>query len=170
MTATRLPSATASRRGLWSRWAGGGVLAVGALLAAACSHDHGAASGVCATEMRADAYQAGMVKNGMQSQLSFRLVESQPGPPIKGDNLWMLQLLDGAGKGLSGAQLTVSPFMPDHGHGTSVKAVIEDLGGGSYKLSPVNLFMAGLWVVTISATVPSSSKTDQTTFSFCVEG
>lgn len=123
----------------------------------------------CATEARAESYSAGMEKLGAQNALKVRLIESMPGPPQKGDNVWRLQISDGAGTAISGASVTIVPFMPDHKHGTSVKAVVKDQGGGEYSVAPVNLFMPGLWETTINVQTSGGAK-DKAIFSFCVDG
>jgi hypothetical protein len=123
----------------------------------------------CATETRADAYRAGLEKSGTQKSMSVRLLESKPGPPMKGDNVWRVQLLDPKGAPMSGAALTVTPVMPDHHHGTSIKAVVQEQGGGEYRVAPINLFMPGLWTITF-ALRHKDGALDQAVFSFCVDG
>ena len=52
------------------------------------------------------------------------------------------------GEPATGLQLDVVPWMPAHGHGTSVKpAVAPGEEPGSYVVTNVNLFMAGLWEI-----------------------
>lgn len=123
----------------------------------------------CATETRADAYSAGMEKAGAQGSVTVRLLESVPGPPQKGDNEWRVMLLGASGAPLAGAGLMALPFMPDHQHGTSIKAKVQEVGGGEYSISPLNLFMPGLWTVTIKAQPPAGSA-DQAVFAFCIDG
>lgn len=122
----------------------------------------------CATETRADVYSAGMEKAGAQGTMTVRLIESVPGPPLKGDSTWRVKLLGASGAPLSGGGLTVTPFMPDHQHGTSIKTKVQELGEGEYSLSPLNLFMAGLWTITIAAQ-PAMGTTDQAIFTFCID-
>lgn len=123
----------------------------------------------CAAETRADSYSAGMEKSGAQGAVTMRLLESVPGPPQKGDNEWRVMLLGASGTPLTGAGLTAMPFMPDHQHGTSIKAKVQEVGGGEYRISPLNLFMPGLWTVTITAQPPAGSA-DQAVFAFCIDG
>lgn len=123
----------------------------------------------CATETRAQVYRPGMQQRGDQGALNITLVDSTPGPPLKGDNTWTLQITDLAGAAQPGATLTVTPYMPDHRHGTSVKPMTTDQGGGKYSVSPLNLFMPGLWTVTIAPRTAAGTA-DSTVFSFCIEG
>lgn len=151
------------------------LFCLGALrLLAGCGHSHPPAS-ACASETRAEAYTPGMEKTSPSGNLVVRLVESQPAPPQKGDNTWTLQIRDKAGGPLPGAMLQVDPFMPDHGHGTPIKAQSTELSApapaGQYRVSPINLFMPGLWQVTITATPSTPPQTPESVmFPFCIEG
>mgnify|MGYP001561145957 CR=1 FL=1 len=122
----------------------------------------------CATETRADTYAPNMVKIGSQGLYQFVLVESVPAPPAKGDNTWTLRILDLNDMGIDGATLTVTPFMPDHGHGTAIEAVVTPGGNGTYTADPVNLWMPGLWRTTIA--VNDGGAVDDAVFAFCIEG
>jgi hypothetical protein len=106
---------------------------------------------------------------GAQRKLSFVLVSSDPGPPIKGNNTWVVRVLDSANQPVPGATLTVRPYMPDHGHGTPIVVMPTETSPGTYTLSPVNLFMSGLWQVTIDVSAPGGVS-DSGVFSFCAEG
>lgn len=121
----------------------------------------------CDAETRDDTYTPGMVKLGANGY-EFELVSSTPGPPRKGNNAWVLQLRHPAP--LDGLHLRVVPFMPDHGHGTAVQAVVTPAGNGTYDVSPVNLFMTGFWSVGIDALDPAAGDAvlDHVAFLFCV--
>ena len=116
---------------------------------------------------------AGLEKTGKQGALVFRLLDSQPGPPQKGDNTFTLAIKNSAGVPQSAATIAVTPFMPDHGHGSPIKAEVSELaspaGSGQYRASPVNLFMPGLWQITVSAQA-SGGVRDSAVFAFCIEG
>lgn len=124
----------------------------------------------CAIETRADTFVVGLDKVGAGMELDFKLMTAAPAPPARGDNTWSLQLSAMAagvvGSGVAGATLTATPFMPDHMHGSPIQVVVTDKGGGAYELSPVNLWMPGLWQTTVTAT--SASGSDQTVFAFCI--
>jgi nitrogen fixation protein FixH len=127
-----------------------------------------AATSTCAGETRALTYQAGMQQSSTAKHFQVKLVSSTPGPPIKGNNDWLIAVTDEAGNPVDGATVTCTPFMPDHGHGTPIQVGVTPKSGGQYQLSPVNLFMSGLWQVTIN--VDANGTSDQVMFSFCVEG
>jgi hypothetical protein len=121
----------------------------------------------CATETRADTFSAGMMKVGSQGQLTFKLMSSTPAPPSRGDNTWQIDVVDAQGQPVAGAAVTVTPFMPDHNHGTQIKAVVTEPTPGHYSAAPVNLWMPGLWQVTVKAT-PAGGAADAAVFSFCI--
>lgn len=58
------------------------------------------------------------------------LVSYTPDPPVAGDTTLTVEIHDAAsGDLLIGSTLTVTPWMPDHGHGISeAPAVVEDAG------------------------------------------
>jgi hypothetical protein len=124
----------------------------------------------CATETRADTFVVGLDKVGQSGNLDFKLMTADPAPPARDDNTWTVQIssMTGGvvGQGVAGMQLQVTPFMPDHQHGTPIQVGITDKGGGTYELSPVNLWMPGLWQTTIQAA--SGSGSDAAVFAFCI--
>ena len=150
------------------------LLALG--LSGCGSHHQGSSGGgadgamaTCAMEPRALAYAAGMQLPGMNQLFVVTLLASDPGPPWKGDNTWMLRVAGSDGAPADNLMLAVVPFMPDHGHGTPIKVRVTPSAGGNYKLERVNLFMAGLWQVTITIKT-GDNKVDQVMFPFCIEG
>ncbi|HTE52091.1 MAG TPA: FixH family protein [Kofleriaceae bacterium] len=119
----------------------------------------------CATETRDDDFVAGMTKDG--DVFAFRLMDSVPSPPDKGDNTWTIRIEDG-GEGVPALDVSFSLNMPDHGHGTPIPVGVTDEGDGSYTADPINMWMPGLWDVTINA--DDGTAADSVTFSFCVQG
>jgi hypothetical protein len=149
------------------------LLALALVGLAACGSGGGSAQGDddgtinCATDPRAMTYTANMQQAGHMGALSFVLSSSDPAPPTKGNNTWNVKLLDHAGSPVMGATIDVVPFMPDHGHGTSVTPVVTP-EADHYKIDPLYLFMHGLWNVTLTAT--SGAVTDTAVFTFCIQG
>ena len=64
--------------------------------------------------------------------------------------------------------MSVTPFMPDHGHGTSLQPKVTSQGNGRYAISPVYFFMPGVWRVGVTLQVNGRSET--VNFFFCVAG
>lgn len=120
----------------------------------------------CALETRDDEFAAGMQKTGNGGTLDFSLMSATPAPPVRGDNAWIMQVHAGDTP-IDGADMTVSPFMPDHGHPAAKTVIIEPTGNaGEYELNPINLWMPGLWEVTIDA--KSAGGDDVVVFRFCI--
>jgi hypothetical protein len=137
-------------------------------LCKAANPDAGGSAGACASDARKDVYTAGLSKQG--AGLTVKIVDATPAPPAKGTNVMTLQVLDGAGKPLDGASVQVTPFMPDHGHGSAVPPVVTPAGSdGKYAVDKVYLAMAGLWQLTITVT-PAGGTRGEVVFSFCLDG
>jgi hypothetical protein len=146
------------------------ILAI-ALATAACSGGHGddhPEEYDCVKETRDDEFVMGLTKTGGAGQLSFKLVSSDPAPPSRGDNTWILELSTMAAPVMpvSGATMSVTPFMPDHEHGSGEDVIVTPMpAAGQYKLEPVNLWMPGLWEVTMQV---NGAQTDRVVFKFCL--
>ncbi|MBX3192704.1 MAG: FixH family protein [Labilithrix sp.] len=148
------------------------VAALALALSGCSSEDPGASSGggrqtACEKDTRKDIYVAGLSKQN--AGLSVKLVESTPAPPAKLTNAMTFQVLDGAGKPLDGATVSVVPFMPDHGHGSQVAPVVTPKGNGTYEVANIYLAMAGLWRITVSVQTPGGAP-QEIAFQFCVDG
>jgi hypothetical protein len=127
----------------------------------------------CADDPRVDTYTANMEKPGELGQLSFRFSGLEPAPPAKGNNTFHVHVTDATGAAMTGG-LSVSLVMPDHGHGTSVKPVVTlDPSGSGYTITPLYLFMAGVWRLEFDAyagDVGSTPVLDRAIVNFCIEG
>ncbi len=103
---------------------------------------------------------------GRAAELSF--LEGNPARPIVGNNSWLFFLaVDGEPASNVGSGLTVTPFMPDHGHGTPTAVVVTEGKSGQYLFEPVHTRMAGFWEITVD--VATASLKTQFTFGVCVE-
>lgn len=115
-----------------------------------------------------DDFVIGLEKPGAAGVFTFALVSGEPAPPVRGDNTWVVHVTaspDGAA--VDGATLQVTPFMPAHGHGAGKAVRIEATGTvGDYEVTPVNLWMPGVWETTVKAT--SGASSDQVVFRFCI--
>ncbi|MGE0549404.1 MAG: FixH family protein [Kofleriaceae bacterium] len=133
--------------------------------------DSGDESYNCAADDRGEEFVIGLNKPGQDAKLDFTLMAADPAPPMRGKNTWTLQVkaMSGGvpGNPVSGATMLVTPFMPDHGHNAGIPVTIESLTEeGQYKLSPLNLWMPGVWETTIEAT--ADGNTDTVMFTFCL--
>lgn len=121
----------------------------------------------CDTESRADNIVSGLEKTGARGEVTFRLMGTSPSPPKRPDNNWVVRL-ESNGAPVEGATVGVKLYMPDHEHGTNVKPIIGPAGtAGEYKLDQLNLWMPGLWEVTLEAT-PSGGTKDTAVFRVCI--
>ena len=131
----------------------------------------------CANDDRGDDYAVGLSRTGDAGQITLTFVDAMPAPPRKGDNRWILKATWAAdGAPIDDATFTVTPFMPDHGHGTPVPVGVEHLPNprGTWAFDPLNLMMAGLWEITFDIEAPSPSGdgtnvSDSVVFRFCVD-
>lgn len=119
----------------------------------------------CDEETRDEAYTAGMGKTG-EGGLTFTLISSNPAPPSRNNNVWVVKL-ERDGVPVEGATIDIKTFMPDHNHGSPVVPDITATATpGQYNIDPVNLFMPGLWEITVEAT--AGATTDEVVFRFCI--
>lgn len=135
---------------------------------AATTQDAGDVVG-CQNDSRADVYAANLTKMGKSGVFQFTLVSADPAPPALNTNTWTLKLVDASGAPVTNATFPkISPYMPDHGHGSTATPAATSNGDGTYSITPLYFFMGGLWQITIDA--QSGSQTDSAVFSFCVAG
>ena len=120
----------------------------------------------CTSDERVTAWRSGLTASA--SELVVTLIQADPSPPARGTNVWRVTATDSSGAALKDATLTVTAFMPDHGHGTSVTPLIEPTGAGAWTVSQLDLFMPGVWRVAFTATTPD--KVAEVAFFFCIAG
>ena len=139
-----------------------------ACLAHGCSKKHGTPNtGACEKTGRGDAFVAGLAKHGAGGHFDFRLLAATPAPPARGDNKWVVEIDAAGGGAVPHADVSATPFMPDHGHGTPMKVDVTPLATpGQYELAPVNLWMPGYWE--ISVTAAAGKDHDSAVFKLCI--
>ena len=79
---------------------------------------------------------------------------------------WTVALRTDAGPVPDDATLTVALRMPDHGHGGRRPPTVRPLGGGRYELVGLDLYMEGVWTVTLRVT--ANGAMDQVVFGVCI--
>jgi hypothetical protein len=154
------------------------------VVVAACSSSKGSGSAngsgdggdvVNCDDPRTQTYAANMEVPGQAGLFKFVLVSSDPAPPASETNTWVLQILDSAGNPVDGITGTAVATMPLMSHGTTPIGWTPG-GGGSYTLTPLYFFMAGLWEVAIKVQSGGATgqgqpaQTDSVSFYFCVAG
>jgi hypothetical protein len=115
-----------------------------------------------------------MVQKGTAGVYSIKLNSVNPWPIVKGNNAWDIVIVDANGAPVSGSTFTVKPWMPDHGHGSSLQPTISPASNaGEFSIADLNVFMAGIWTFTFTITGPSagaaSPQSDTVVYSFCVD-
>jgi hypothetical protein len=85
-----------------------------------------------------------------------------PSSPVKGADAVELTFLDAAGAIVDGLDVAVVPWMPAHGHGTSVQPETTASATGTLIASPLYLYMSGEWQVrmTISGALDDTAVAD----------
>ncbi|MDX2091203.1 MAG: hypothetical protein SFX73_25315 [Kofleriaceae bacterium] len=126
------------------------------------------APSVCDTEDRDDDYVPGMQKAGSNGY-RVTLISSTPPIGMRGTYAWSVRVEDATPAPRDGLALTVFPFMPDHGHGSSAVTITPMGSDGVYQVADLSLFMAGYWTVRIAAREAAGMpELDAVTFRFCV--
>jgi hypothetical protein len=115
-----------------------------------------------------DALRAGMVKLGATGSIDVTLASLSPDPVARGDNRWHVTINSrSSGELIDDAMLTVTSELPDFGIVSPLTPLVQSTGTpGEYAIGPINLWMDGVWRVTI--TVQERSATDNVVYSFCV--
>lgn len=72
-------------------------------------------------------------------------VRWSPDPPAIGLAASELTITDTGGAPATGLLLTVLPWMPAHGHGTSTMPAVSETAPGVYVATPIDFYMAGQW-------------------------
>jgi len=122
----------------------------------------------CQNDPRVMTYASGLTVTSTSGSHKYVLLTSDPAPPARGNDTWTIKITDAQGNALSGLSASVLPFMPDHGHGTSVNASITANSDGTYTVTPLYFFMPGVWRISFS--VPPTQQSDVGNFFFCVPG
>ena len=76
--------------------------------------------------------------------------------------------LEGSGGLVSEGVVTFRPFMPLHGHGTSPEFYDASPEGGGWSVGPMDLFMPGLWELTVA--IDAGGEADEALLRFCLRG
>ena len=122
----------------------------------------------CQNDPRVMNYTPGLSVTSTSGTRKYVLLSSDPAPPARGTDTWGLKITDAAGANQPGLSVGVLPFMPDHGHGSSVNAAVTAKADGTYTVTPLYFFMPGVWRISFS--VPPNQMSDVGNFYFCVPG
>lgn len=105
------------------------------------------------------------------ARVSATFVDLQPAPPDLGENVWTFRLADLEGGPLPELSVSLAPFMPAHGHGTTPArfpaTLLDD--ESVFSCGPFDLFMPGTWEFTLTIEA-EESFTDELIWSLDIEG
>ena len=87
-------------------------------------------------------------------------VRWSPNPPGVGLDASELTVRDATDSPVAGLTLTVVPWMPAHGHGTSTKPAVSETGPGVYVVTPISFYMSGQWE--LRTTIAGTGAADDT--------
>jgi hypothetical protein len=98
-----------------------------------------------------------------QGKLAIELHSAPYQPLIVGLQCVELVVTDPfTGAGIDGLTITMTPWMPAMGHGTSVTPSLTPLGQGRYVFTDVSLFMPGVWELRTQFSGPVEDSVDPT--------
>jgi hypothetical protein len=137
----------------------------------------------CVGETRATPYTPGMQVTSTAGSYVVKLLSNTFADATgkvtdeafaKGIDVWTVEA-DAAATAtpVDGLTIAVNPYMPDHRHGTTAVGVTP-AGSGTYTISPLNLYMAGYWEITLDLSSPAgdaangASTTDSAVLKICV--
>jgi hypothetical protein len=150
------------------------VLATLGLLAAACSSKSSGSAATGCTQAEAMNYTPGMAVDGSDGKLQLTLLVADPAPPSEiFGNTWEMAAYPTTGAtttALQGCTINAVASMPQMNHLTTPEPTVT-ASGQDYEVTPINIFMDGLWQVAFTVDCPSGNGTleDTVNYRFCIE-
>lgn len=108
-------------------------------------------------------YEESVVAEGEKGVFTVEMIPPREGL-MMGVNSIELILHDAGGSDVPGAEIAVTPWMPEHNHGVSEKPVVTDRGGGAYTVENILFTMTGWWELTVE--VSKGDLSDSAIFNF----
>jgi hypothetical protein len=88
----------------------------------------------------------GPLAHGISASGHYALdVFTNPQPPVRGQISARLSLTRADGQVVRGMNLEITPWMPEHGHGSSVMPSVVEAEDGDYDVNDLYLPMEGTW-------------------------
>lgn len=116
------------------------------------------------TDPLVTAYAAGVSATSADGKMVVTIMSADPAPPAQDLDAFTVKITDGSGNPLSNLPITVTPFMPQMGHGVGTTPVVAAQSGGVYDVSDVYLFMPGIWQLTFQG----GPGGDSAAINFCI--
>ncbi|MEJ2182751.1 MAG: FixH family protein [Nitrospirota bacterium] len=108
-------------------------------------------------------YEASRLQMGQNGVFSVELLVPEGGLAM-GLNSVDVIVHDREDRDIAGAEVTVTPWMPEMGHGVHARPTVMERGGGLYTVSDLMLTMTGHWELRIG--VKMGEREDQVVFDF----
>ena len=108
-------------------------------------------------------YPGSLVEKGVGGVFSVEMMIPKTGLHM-GVNAVEIILHDAAGADVPEAELSVTPWMPDMGHGVPEEPEVTERGGGVYTVENIVFSMTGYWQLTVKA--EKGDLSDTAVFSF----
>ncbi len=102
-------------------------------------------------------------KTSENNKLQVEITPPKDGFKVGTNNL-NLTIIDTNGKSLTGANITITPWMPGMGHGVMLKPEVTEAGKGNYAATNVGFSMPGQWQLIVN--VDSKDLDDKVIFGF----
>ena len=122
----------------------------------------------CEGDPRYVPFMIGMVASGSTATATF-LAANPPEPEI-GKNHWKLRFSDLHGAPLTGLNIKISTWMPDHKHASpsdgSIVVTEDLLNPGEYSFDKIDMHMAGFWEIKFAITY-ADANVDAIQFTMC---
>jgi hypothetical protein len=113
------------------------------------------------------AYRSGMKQAGEHGIYTFEILDDDNPPPALGTSTWVVKITDASGQLVANAMMPdIKPWMPQHNHGSTATPLVTNNSDGTYKITNLYLYMAGVWQIPLPAVV--GTMTDSATFTFCL--
>ena len=102
---------------------------------------------------------------GESSLAKLTVVGANPEEPTRGLNSWQIMLSDLEGNALTGCNLSLTPYMPEHDHGVATIPEITEGEGGQYEVDQIELIMPGLWDMRFEISCEGWDMSEKITYS-----
>jgi hypothetical protein len=94
------------------------------------------------------------------------VVDTDPAPPARFENTWVVTATTPEGAPATVDEITVTGFMPAHGHALPSPPVVAMTAAGALEVSAIDLWMPGTWELRFD--VAGAAGADRVTFEVCV--
>lgn len=123
-------------------------------------------TGSCA-ESSGECFQIGW--EGTSELAKLTIVAATPEMPIRGINSWTIALSDLEGAPLTGCEVWLTPYMPEHGHGVATVPDVTEGDDGQYQVDQIELIMPGLWEMRFKITCEGWEDSERITYGIWLE-